>query len=398
MYLVKDATRIENLKKAGVASAEVKITNLDGILFFTNCISLKITSNSVEGALDLTTLSKLETLEMNNNQVTELYLPSSLTRFRFNSSTNTLEELRLKAIDLSKLSSLNHISLTNQRLSKDNLRLPDNYSNLKEIDLTGNPEAPFEIPSDLFAQLITAKGVIEADDNNGGEPEIPSVDGYEVKDKAFAEYLLYLTESVDDETLRLPAGSVYKSDDKIYINTEVASTYTGHLNINKASSFITKLTNAGVVTASVKIQDADGLQYFSSITELTATSNEFVAELPFHSLPNLKKIVVRTAGISSMNLSENVALIYLDIQGSTKLSKLTSVNLYNNINLEYVNLSSNEIDPEKFILPASYAYLTTLNMGKNTVSGKTVTYGVPSELFNALGYGDARAGLEEIVE
>lgn len=384
VYLVKDAKRIEELQNAGVASAAVKIKNLDGIRFFLKCSNLKITSNAITGSLDLSALSKLDTLEMNANLVDRLTLPVSVTRLRYNASASATEDQRLSAINLSEVSGAVHISLTNHLITKEGLQLPVSYSKLKELDLGGNAGAPFAIPENLYNQLTTKNGV-EIEDNNGSEPGEPSENEYQISDMAFGDYLVYLTETVADMSLRLPAGTAYKKDNVVFIDKKIAATYSGMLNISKAASYITLLQEAGVATADVKIGDADGLQFFTGVTKLIATSNAFTAQLPLNTLVNLDSLVVRTAGVDAINLTQNKALKYLDIQGSAKLTKLAGADLSQNINLISVNLSSNEIDPAQFILPATFPALKTLNMGSNKVNGKTVTYTVPAALYDQLG-------------
>lgn len=392
VYLVKDAKRIEALQAAGVASAAVKIENLDGIQYFASCSNLKITSNTVLGKLDLSALTKLDTLEMNANYVEQLVLPSSVTRLRYNASSNATESQRLSAIDLSRMSNIVHISLTNHALTKEGLKLPLSYTKLKELDLSGNADAPFAIPEDLYNQLTSKNGVeIE---NNGSEPGEPSENEYQISDIAFGDYLVYLTEQASDMSLRLPEGTAYKKDNAVFINKKIAASFTGMLNISKAASYITLLQEAGVATADVKIGDADGLQFFTGVTQLVATSNAFTAQLPLNTLANLDSLVVRTAGVDAIDLSGNRSLRYLDLQGSAKLTKLSAVDLSSNTNLISVNLSANAIDPANFVLPASYPALRTLNMGNNKVNNSTVTYTVPAALYDQLGSASTdKAGL-----
>ncbi len=77
-----------NLETEGVATAREKIASLDRIQFFTEAEEIKLTSNVLTGKLDLSMLSKLQTLEMNSNYVNELIVPASLTRLRYSASTS----------------------------------------------------------------------------------------------------------------------------------------------------------------------------------------------------------------------------------------------------------------------------------------------------------------------
>ncbi|HBG42485.1 MAG TPA: leucine Rich Repeat, partial [Porphyromonadaceae bacterium] len=56
LYLVKDNNRMEDLEKAGVATAREKIAGLDGIQLFTELKEIKLTSNALTGTLDLSML------------------------------------------------------------------------------------------------------------------------------------------------------------------------------------------------------------------------------------------------------------------------------------------------------------------------------------------------------
>lgn len=383
VYLVKDSKRIEALEAAGVASAAIKIQNLDGIQYFRECTNLKITSNAVEGKLDLSLLSKLDTLEMNANIVNQLIIPSSIMRLRYSASSNATDEQRLTEINLKNAAKAQHIYLPNHLISKTGLVLPVSYPNLIDLDLSGNSGAPFEIPQSLFDQLVIKKGVIAEEDNEGE----PTEKNYLIKDKAFGDYLFYLMNDVEDQSLRLPEGIVSKTENQTLLNTEIAASYAGTLNISKASSYITKLQEAGVPSADTKIADADGLQFFSSLTELVATSNAFTEDLPLSELLKLERLIVRTAGVGKINLSANINLIYLDLQGSTSksLNRLKAIDLRNNLKLSYVNLSANEIDPSNFLLSSVYSDLKTLNMGKNKVNNMEVSYLVSSSLYDQLG-------------
>ncbi|NDV80718.1 leucine Rich Repeat [Bacteroides sp. 51] len=386
VYLVKNATQITKLEGAGVATAAQKIVNLDGIQHFTGALELKLTSNAIVGKLDLSALTSLENLEMNSNYANELIVPASMKRLRYGASTleDAPDNRWLTAIDLTNCSALEHIYLKDHKITTEGLKLPASYANLKEIDLLNNPDAPFEIPVDLYAQLTMKNGVTDNADPSYTGPK-PQADYFQVPDLAFAEYLVYLTEVATDDT-KLPEGAAFKyTDNKIYINKAIAATATT-LNISKAAAFITKLTNANVPTADAKIANADGLQFFTSITSLTATSNEFTEPLKLTTLTELTSLVVRTAGLSALDVTANTKLTDLDIQGSTKasLGRLKAANLTNNTRLVNVNLSANEIVPADFKLPTTYADMKVLNMKNNKVDGNTVTYTVPAALFNQL--------------
>lgn len=391
LYLVKDNARMKNLEDAGVQTASVKIQNLDGIQFFTSATTIRLTSNTLSGKLDLSMLPQLETLEMNSNFVNELLVPPSVTRLRYAASTaETSPDKRwLTTIDLSRNTSINHIHLPDHHLTKEGFQLPATYAELTYIQVGGNTDAPFEVPADLYNQLQTKEGVVAAATDYQGPT--PKANYFAVPDLAFAEYLVFLTETESDVDIRLPEGTAFLySDGFIYIDKAKAAGATS-LNISKSGSFTKKLEEAGLSSATTKIADADGLQFFTGVQSITATSNAFTVPLKLETLTGLKSLIVRTAGLSSLDVSKNTQLEELDIQGSSKaeLGRLKAVNLKTNTQLKTVNLSSNEIVPAGFILPETYPAMRSLNMEKNKVEGVEVSYTVPAALYDQLGSGSS---------
>lgn len=126
-----------------MATAAVKIVDMDGLQFFTALKTLKITSNSVE-RMDLTALTELETVEMNNNSVTALDLSQNtkLIRFRYGGNSAGDTSTKLSTISFANNNVIEHIYLKNQNLQENGFILPSNYAALKELDLSNNPAAP----------------------------------------------------------------------------------------------------------------------------------------------------------------------------------------------------------------------------------------------------------------
>lgn len=337
LYLVKTDAQVKKMTNDGVATAAVKITNLDGLQYFTALRTLKITSNLVT-KMDLTQLKELETVEMNFNCVNSLDLSNNtkLTRFRYGGTTDAPDDTKLSAISFLTNTAIEHIYLKDQNIAKDAFELPTDYSALKELDLSNNPGAPFTIPEELMKQLTTAKGV-EAPAEPEPEPESKY---YTIGDKAFAEYIYYLANTAGS----LPKEIMVIEDGAYRLDKEVAATVTV-LNVSKASSAIKKLTEAGVATASTLINNADGLQFFTALTEFTGTSNNFTEPLPLTALTKLEVLQVNTAGVSALDLSACPALKTLNCNGSTKggYGKLTTIDLSHNNNIETLNLKNNNI-------------------------------------------------------
>lgn len=354
LYLVKNDAQITKLENAGLATAAVKIVDMDGLQFFTALKTLKITSNLIE-RMELTALTELETVEMNNNVIASLDLSQNtkLVRFRYGGTASAAASTKLSTISFANCNVIEHIYLKNQNLQEDGFILPENYSALKELDLSNNPAAPFAIPDDLIAQLTLKEGVVAESEGGGDEEDEP----YTIPDKAFGEYLYYLS-SNENASNKLPEGLVVKEGDEYQLDKTIAKTVTV-LNVAKTKAMITTLTNANLSTAETLIASADGLQYFTALTELTATSNKFTTELPLTELKSLKILKLNFAGITVLDVSANLELEVLNCQGG-KNGVLTAIDLSNNTKLKEVDLSKNLNDGQLFKIPAAiFNNLTT---------------------------------------
>lgn len=319
LNLSKSASSITTLTNAGVRTASQKITNVDGLQFFIHATGLTLTSNEIEH-IDLSALVDLQTLNLNNNFIGSLDVSKNvdLQLLYYTASTRATATQKLNTIDLSR------------------------NSKLQKVNLSGHPGAPFPIPAAIFAQLTEATGVV-ADNANTL---------FLIPDEAFGEYLKYL--GVDGVTEEVNGG-VYS----YYIDTEVAKTVTTPFNLSKAGASITTLTNAGVRTASVKILSVDGLQFFTSITSLTLTSNE-LDQIDLTKLVALESLNLNNNFIGSLDLSKNVELKTLSYTASSKsgVQKLSTIDLSANTKLTSIDLSNHPGAP--FPIPAAiFNQLTT---------------------------------------
>ena len=371
LYLVKNDAQVAKLENAGLATAAVKIVDMDGLQFFTALKTLKITSNSVE-RMDLTALTELETVEMNNNSVAALDLSQNtkLIRFRYGGNSAGDTSTKLSTISFANNNVIEHIYLKNQNLQENGFILPSNYAALKELDLSNNPAAPFAIPEDLMTQLTTAVGVVADSEGGGGE------DGelFTIPDKAFGEYLYYLSTDAG----KLPQGLVVKEGNEYQLDKTIAATVTA-VNVAKTSAATSELVTAGLETAETPIASVDGLQFFTGLVEFTATSNKFTEALPLTGLSNLEVLQVNTAGVGSLDLSGNPKLRILNCNGSTKsgYGTLSTINLSSTPNLETLNLKNNKLTE---INVSNLVKLTELDLSGNPGAN----FKIPSAIFNNL--------------
>ncbi|MCD8167190.1 MAG: hypothetical protein LUE93_14415, partial [Bacteroides sp.] len=363
LQLSKANAYLTELEGAGVETARTKITNADGLQWFTGLTSLTLTSNELT-AIDLTPLVNLESVTLNNNWISTLDVTKNtkLTVLNYNASTSSSapENSKLTAINLSQNVALTTLSMTNHAISAIDLSA---NTALTSVNLSGNTGAPFTIPEEIYNNLTTAEGV---------EPGTVAADLYTIPDLALAEYLTY----------RLPGtGIIVKEGDSYQIDKAKAAAYTGELQLSKANAYLTELEEAGVGTARTKITNTDGLQWFTGVTSLTLTSNELTS-IDLTTLVNLESLTLNNNWIGTLDLTKNTKLTVLNYNASSSSSapinsKLTSIDLSQNTLLTTISMTNHAISA--IDLSANKA-LTSVNLTGNTGAPFTI----PAEIYNNL--------------
>ncbi|MCD8262531.1 MAG: hypothetical protein LUD15_14505 [Bacteroides sp.] len=231
------------------------------------------------------------------------------------------------------------------------------------MNLSGNTGAPFTIPEEIYNNLITAEGV---------EPGSMTTDLYTITDQAFAEYLNY----------RLAGqGIIVKEGNTYQIDKEKAAAYTGELQLSKAAAYLTELSEAGVETASTKITNVDGLQWFIGVTNLILTSNELTT-IDLTILVNLESVTLNNNWIATLDVTKNTKLTVLNYNASSSSSaptdsKLTAIDLSKNILLTTLSMTNHSISA--IDLSANKA-LTSVNLSGNPGA----PFKIPAEIYNNL--------------
>ena len=397
LYVNKSGSVVERLEKSYPAefkTAATKIADMDGLQYFTGIKVLNGTSNALaaDGQLPLANLTELEQLIFATAGVSTLDL-TTLTNLKVldvRGSTN--ESLgKLTALDLSKNTQLEKVDVDRNRILPANFVVPASYAKLTDLNLGRNGEndanVKFTVPQDLYDQITTSGKENFLTTGSAPEPEPepePTETSYEIKDRAFGEYLIYNCTLETNDSRTLPKGTAYEANGKIYIDINIAATATT-LYVNKSGSVVERLEKsypAEFKTAATKIADMDGLQYFTGIKVLNGTSNELAADgqLPLANLTALEQLTFATAGVSTLDLTTLTNLKVLDVRGSASLGKLTALDLSKNTQLESVNVDRNRILPANFVVPASYAKLTDLNLGRNGENDANVKFTVPQDL------------------
>lgn len=150
LELSKNGSIPDELVAAGLSTGATKLTDLDGIQYFTGITALKLTSNELT-SLDVTKLVNLTELSINNNKIGTLDVTKNtkLVTLNYNASSKSTESQKLISIDLTKNTALVTLSMTSHLLETINL---DNNTALMKIDLSKNPGANFPIPAAIYNQ------------------------------------------------------------------------------------------------------------------------------------------------------------------------------------------------------------------------------------------------------
>ena len=233
----------------------------------------------------------------------------------------------------------------------------------------------------LFSGLIGALfliGCAKTDDVETIVPEDPTV-GFDflVPDRAFGEYLVFLgINGVQERTDTLATGAVQVN---YYLNPSLVLGVNS-LQLSKTSGSVAALEAAGVATASQKIMDLSGVEFFTGLDTLVITSNDLtsldlsgnptllelsmnfckVEALDLTGCPLLQKLRFRgssqaDAHLETIDLSQNTALRHLHLRSHN----FTSIDLTNNVQLvEEIDLSSNpgpdgDVNTGDIVIPTS---------------------------------------------
>lgn len=199
---------------------------------------------------------------------------------------------------------------------------------------------------------------------------------YSIKDNAFGEYLKYLSITGVYSKITNEEGATVVS---YLIDTVESKKYSGPINLNKSGTFITKLQNAGLTTADVKIQDLDGIQFFPGTTSLILISNELTS-IELTNLVNLTELNLNNNWIGSLDLTKNSKLAILNYNASNKAGdgqKLTKIDLTKNTELVDLILQKQEL---AYIDLSKNTKLKTVDLSDNVPSPLTI----PENIFNNL--------------
>jgi len=165
-------------------------------------------------------------------------------------------------------------------------------------------------------------------------PPIGGSDLVEIPDAAFGEYMLF--NEVTGVSSEIENGQV-----KFFLDPDEVIT-VNELSLSKTSSRISVLEDAGVATASQKITDVTGLEYFIGLQVLNLTSND-VSELDLTNLEGLEDLGLNFNLIGNLDVTQNPNLTSLRAAASAQAEenqKMSSIDLSNNTALRELRLSN----------------------------------------------------------
>lgn len=414
LYITKSSAAMKAMAELGLPYANVKIADADGLQYFTGLNELQASSNQFRNALDLSALTELETLTANASYLATLDLShnSRLKSLSFNGTTQGDRETNtLSTLDLSHNPLLETVSLTNNNFAQTgSLTGLEVLNDLKSLDLTGNSGAPIAIPDALFNRLgSAAKGVMKESDLIPVEPDYDPndpADWHELQDKALAWYLIYrgdvkeIYTDAAQSTLApqegdVEAGTAFyiaNGTDTVFYLRKTLAAQARVLNIAKSSAAINQLKYNNQPYAAVKIANPDGLQFFTGLTDLTASSNQFtsvdyavnpqpVVTIDFSGMKDLKNLTLNTCYLTVLDLSACSLLETLTCtgtaQGSKEKNTLREVKL-NGANLVSLNLSKNNLTRAGVagLMSLQSPPLTAIDMSLNNESDFVIPYNV----------------------
>jgi|TARA_B100000768_G_C11283717_1_gene380447 hypothetical protein len=186
--------------------------------------------------------------------------------------------------------------------------------------------------------FVFIAGCAKTDDVDIPIPKDPN-EGYtfQIPDRAFGEYMVYRgIPGVQQRVDTLDSGTLQTN---FYMNPDLVVGVNA-LSLSKTSSNVSALEAAGVVTASQKIQDLSGVEFFTGLDTLIVTSNDLVS-LDLTANTDLVELSMNFCKVESLDLSACPNLKKLRFRGSSQANELLSeIDLSNNLQLRHLHLRS----------------------------------------------------------
>ena len=301
-------TQQDMLALTNLDASRRNVRSLAGLETASNLVSLDLQINLLTNLTVPTGLTKLKVLDLSSNPLTNVFLPATLT----NLTSLTIEAAALTSLNLpAGLATLTNLDLENNSMAS--FDLPSNLSRLVALDLGFNLLGNFSLPAGL-TNLSTFYFA--------GNP---------------------LTNVIlPDDLIRMT---------ELNLSQNLLTDFTlpsGMTNLEELDLAFNQLAN-------VKLPDDLG-----HLTELELDFNR-LASLDLPALPNLGSLHLRANLFTNFNLTTELpVLTYLDVSESPLTSFALSVPLNE---LTTLRLSENRL--ASLVLPAGLTNLVTLNLNSN---------------------------------
>ncbi|MEW7278281.1 immunoglobulin-like domain-containing protein [Aquimarina sp. 2201CG1-2-11] len=275
------------------------ISNLDASIF-PNLVNLKINNTNVE-RIDVSNNPNISTLICNDTEITELDLRDNANMYTLEVHNNAITEL-----NLGNLTRLNTFNASNNQLTLLNLRNGNN-DNMASVDVTGN----------------LGLTCIEVDD-----PTIPELATWSKDNTAsYAEFcrLTYVPDDAFETFLENNGyGNGVANDDYVYTALiEVSEGFNIHNGL---------------------VEDMTGIEDFRDMWFLGCRNNTNLTSINLSKNTKLTVITLANNNLASLDLSNNVLLEQVYLDGNTNLGDVDISNLTSLTNLSLSNTGINSVD------------------------------------------------------
>ncbi|MEG1587629.1 MAG: hypothetical protein RR346_12230, partial [Bacteroidales bacterium] len=187
---------------------------------------------------------------------------------------------------------------------------------------------------------------------------------------------------------------VNNNDTTFYLRKTLAAKAT-NLNIAKSANAINLLKYNEVPYATTKIANPDGIQFFTGLTDLTASSNQFtsadyatneypVVTIDFSGMSQLRNLTINACSITVLDLSTNQLVEKISCTGTSQGSKEKNtlrIAKIKGANLISLDLSKNNLTRTNLegLMTLQSPPLTSINLSSN----KESDFEIPYQVFNS---------------
>ena len=372
------------------------ITDITGLEYAANLISLELTGNSINDLTPLATLTTLTILMLSDNYISDITpLEDLMELTTLNLAANTIDDItalegltELTTLDLSEnlISDLNPLAglaaLTHLYLTSNDIRDVSALANLKNLEVLHIKENPIQDTRPLvgLAKVIEADVEIIEEDVEVTEEDVEVTE----EDTMVPPVL------IPDPAL----AAVLRSTLDLDASTPITSTLLERLTTFQAASReITNVTGLEHATALTTLELSDNaiiditpLQNLTELNTLNLGSNAITSITPLQDLTELNTLNLSNNPIGNLNpIQELTKLTTLELNGNaisnlnvlSKMTTLTVLSLGDNVitditslqnltQLSTLNLSANTISDLNVL--SELTGLTTLNLSTNAIS------------------------------